>query len=221
MSLLCLDLDNTLVDRTGTYRRWAIEFVSERRLEPLEVGWLMEVDLDGFAERHAVFTAIVERYHLPDDPAELLRRYHDRVATLVEAPEGCVEALADAKARGWSPWVVTNGELDVQESKIRGVGLDTVLDGWVISAEAGIRKPNEAIFDLCASRAGLPLEGSWMIGDSGHADIAGAHNASMRSVWLHRNRVWDESYFAPTQVAASIIEALELIGAPERGGRHP
>ena len=69
--LLCMDLDNTLIDRTGTFRRWACEFVDERGLDPHEVGWLVAADLDGFAERPALFGRIRERYRLEETAAEL------------------------------------------------------------------------------------------------------------------------------------------------------
>jgi putative hydrolase of the HAD superfamily len=214
MALLCLDLDNTLIDRTGAFRLWASGFVDRHRLDPHEVGWIMEVDLDSLAERPAVFTAIRERYGLAESVEEITADYRSQVPNLIQASPGCLDALGQAKDRGWHPWLVTNGDVDVQEAKLAVTGLDTVLDGWVISAEAGVTKPDAAIFDVCAARAGQSLEGAWMIGDNAPVDIGGAHNAGIRSVWLHRNRNWEEDHYAPTAVAGSISEALELIGVP-------
>jgi putative hydrolase of the HAD superfamily len=214
MSLLCLDLDNTLIDRTGAFRAWASGFVDRHGIDPHEVGWIMEIDLDGFARRSAVFEAIGARFGLDLPVADLVADYRASVAAQVTAMPGCLDALAAASDRGWHPWLVTNGEVEVQRSKLAATGLDRLLDGWVISEEAGIAKPNDGIFDLCASRAGLPLDGAWMIGDNGPVDIAGAHNAGIRSVWLHRNRDWDQPHYAPTHQAATISDALELIGVP-------
>jgi putative hydrolase of the HAD superfamily len=219
VGLLCVDLDNTLVDRTGSFRRWANEFVDGLGVDPHDVGWLMQVDLDGLADRHAVFAAIRERYDLEQEPADLVAAYHERVPALIDPTPGALAALEAARSRGWVPWLVTNGSVDVQESKLRAAGFEAVLEGWVISAAVGIRKPDPAIFRLCAERAGLPLDGAWMIGDSGHTDIAGAANASMGSVWLHRNRPWDGTGFSPTHQAASMQEAVDLIGVAP--GRRP
>src|SRR5215218_1305945 len=185
MPLLCLDLDNTLVDRTGTFRRWANEFVDGHGIDPHEVGWLMQIDLDGFAERHAVFGAIRERYGLEPTAGELLVAYHDRVPALIEPDPSVHAALVQARESGWISWLVTNGEVDVQESKLRAAGLEDLLEGWVVSAGVGVRKPDPEIFRITAELAAQPLDGAWMVGDSGHADIAGATNAGMRSVWMH------------------------------------
>jgi putative hydrolase of the HAD superfamily len=214
MALLCLDLDNTLIDRTGAFRRWAADFVDRHGVDPHEVGWMMEVDLDSLAERNAVFQAIRSRFALTESVEELTADYRLAVPKLIEPYAGCLEALEGAKARGWHPWLVTNGEIEVQMGKMAATGLDAVLDGWVISEEAGASKPHREIFDVCASRSGQPLDSAWMVGDNAPVDIGGAHNAGVRSVWLHRNRHWEEDHFAPTAQAGSITEALELIGAP-------
>ena len=73
MRLLCLDLDNTLVDRTAGFRAWASEFVLRYRIEPLEVGWIMQIDLDGYADRAAVFQQIEARFGVAS--AEELRAF--------------------------------------------------------------------------------------------------------------------------------------------------
>ena len=212
MRLLCLDLDNTLVDRTAGFRAWASEFVLRYRIEPLEVGWIMQIDLDGYADRAAVFQQIEARFGVAS-AEELLEDYRVRTPDLIHAFPGCLEALRRARTRGWSPWLVTNGMVAVQEGKLRGVGLDAVLDGWVISAGVGLRKPGAEIFHKTAELAGTTLDDAWMIGDSGHADIGGAHNAGIRSIWIHRHRAWDDTYFAPTHIAADIVEAIEVLGA--------
>jgi putative hydrolase of the HAD superfamily len=210
--LLCLDLDNTLVDRTGTFRLWANEFVDGHGIDPHEVGWLMQVDLDGFADRIAVFGAIRERYGMDTSAVDLLAAYHERVPALIRPDPIAQDALVRARQLGWIPWLVSNGEVDVQESKLRAAGLEDLLEGWVVSAGVGVRKPDPEIFRITSELAGQPLDGAWMVGDSGHADIAGATNAGMRSVWMHRNRPWDGIGFAPTAEAADLAEAIHLIG---------
>ncbi len=212
MALLCLDLDNTLVDRTGAFRRWADEFVDALGIDPHEVDWLMQIDRDGFADRQTVFGAIRERYGLEPSAVELLTAYRERMPTLIEPDPAVQAALVKAREHGWIPWLVTNGVVDVQESKLKAAGLEDLVDGWVVSSSVGVRKPDPEIFRITAELAAEPLDGAWMIGDSGHADIAGAINAGMRSVWIHRSRPWDGIGFAPTVEAAGITEAIDLIG---------
>ena len=74
--------------------------------------------------------------------------------------------------------------VDNQEGKIRQLGLDALVDGWVISAEVGVRKPSRAIFDILADRLSSPLKG-WMVGDSLEADILGGHAAGLRTALVY------------------------------------
>jgi FMN phosphatase YigB (HAD superfamily) len=69
--------------------------------------------------------------------------------------------------------------VEQQERKLRHTGLDREVAGWVISEGAGLRKPDPEIFRFAAARAGQPLDGAWMIGDSAEADISGARDAGL------------------------------------------
>lgn len=121
------------------------------------------------------------------------------------------ESLTAARDAGWIPVVVTNGAVRQQERKLRHTGLDRLVSGWVISEGAGVRKPDRRIFQLAAEQVSVPIEGAWMIGDSAAADIGGAHNAGLRSVWLHRGRPWPDLEFAPTAQAGGVVEAIAAV----------
>ena len=112
---------------------------------------------------------------------------------------------------GWVPFVVTNGTVQQQERKLRHTGLDREVAGWVISERAGIRKPDPEIFRFAAAQAGLPLDGAWMIGDSAEADISGARNAVLPSIWLHRGRPWPLTAFQPGHTAGSFPHAVAIV----------
>jgi putative hydrolase of the HAD superfamily len=120
-------------------------------------------------------------------------------------------ALRAARAAGWVPFVVTNGTVQQQERKLRHTGLDGEVAGWVISEGAGIRKPDPEIFRLAAARAGQPLDGAWMIGDSAEADIGGARLAGLPAVWLHRGRPWPLTAFQPGHTAGSFPRAVDIV----------
>ena len=74
---------------------------------------------------------------------------------------------------------------DNQLGKIRNTRLTDLVDGWCISGEAGIRKPDCKIFQLTAQRCGMPADqGGWMVGDSLPLDIDGARNAGLSTIWV-------------------------------------
>ena len=101
--------------------------------------------------------------------------------------------------------------MEQQERKLRHTGLDREVAGWVISEGAGLRKPDPEIFRFAAARAGQPLDGAWMIGDSAEADISGARDAGLPGVWLHRGRPWPLTAFQPGHTADNFPLAVAIV----------
>jgi len=56
----------------------------------------------------------------------------------------------------------------------------------VISAEEGFRKPDRRIFEKAAERLHLQFNEMVMVGDTLHADILGAKQCGMKTVWISR-----------------------------------
>jgi len=210
---LLLSLDNTLVDRIGAFRAWGRKFLADIGAPEYDIDWLLSVDADGLASSWDLADAIRSRYRLRISAIDLFEALregeldHLRLDPLV----GC--ALNIAEDAGWVPVVVTNGDTRQQEAKILRTGLDRFIADWVISEEAGVRKPNPRIFAIAAERVRMRLNGSWLIGDSPEADIGGAEALGIPSVWLHRGRSWLERRFAPTRVGESVIGALATVMA--------
>lgn len=173
---------------------------------------MVALDGDGLRPEPEVAADLTDLLALSDAEADtivaVLRAGVVQNLTLVP---GCADALARARRAGWAPWIVSNGVTAQQERKIRQLGLDALVDGWVISEEAGVSKPDPAIFTLTAARAGQSLEGAWMIGDTADADIAGAQAAGLPCVHLHRGRPWDPALPPPTASAGSLSEAVGLV----------
>ena len=156
---------------------------------------------------------IRDRYQLKVPSIDILEELHEgplafeRLDPLV----GC--ALQIARDAGLVPVVVTNGQAEVQESRIRRTGLDRYVADWVISEQAGVSKPNPRIFALAAQRVRMRLGGAWVVGDSPEADIGGAAAMGLPSVWLHRGREWLDKRYAPTRVVGNVIQGLSAVMA--------
>ncbi|WP_433795840.1 HAD family hydrolase [Actinoplanes sp. CA-252034] len=210
MPLLVVDLDNTLIDRDAAFRAAVVAFLDDHGLPAADVDWVMAVDASGYTPRDRVAAAMAGRFGARDLRTLLDGGAADRA--VLAAP--VADALRRVRAAGWTCVIVTNGRTVQQEAKIRNTGLDRLVDGWVISEAAGCRKPDPAIF-----RAAAPdLTGAWMIGDSPHADIAGAVALGLTSVWVSGGRPWTETAYRPAHTAADIVTALGLLSQPEEGG---
>jgi putative hydrolase of the HAD superfamily len=206
--LLFLSLDDTLVDRAGAFQGWARDFLCRIDAPEYDLDWLLSVDADGMASTWDVAEALRDRYRLRSSPADLVDHIRSGIMERLHVDPLLACALSIAEDAGWLPVVVTNGETVLQEAKLRRTGLDRYVAGWVISQEAGVRKPNPRIFAIAAQRARMRLGGAWVIGDSPEADIGGAATLGVHSVWLHRGRRWDEPRYAPTRTASGAIAAL-------------
>jgi FMN phosphatase YigB (HAD superfamily) len=108
---------------------------------------------------------------------------------------------------------VTNGMTDNQRGKIQRTGLGLLVDAWCISDKVGIRKPDPRIFrrtiELCGRRT---ERGGWMIGDDLALDIAGGHNAGLRTIWLRTAQSTSApGEPAPDFTVTSAVHAVDLL----------
>ncbi|WP_327667997.1 MULTISPECIES: HAD family hydrolase [unclassified Streptomyces] len=211
MSLLMLDLDNTLVDRDAAFRDAVAGFLAEYRLPDTDLTWVLTTDASGYTARHDVATAMTDRYRNAV-PAEAIHALLDHgAADRVILTDSTREALEQAQADGWTCVIVTNGRTSQQEDKIHHVGLDRLVQDWVISEAVGHKKPDPEIFQAAADTVGLPLTGAWIIGDSPHADIAGANALGLRSVWVSNGKPWPQSFFRPTHADEDAASAINYV----------
>ncbi|BCJ44683.1 hypothetical protein GCM10010168_14960 [Actinoplanes ianthinogenes] len=206
--LLLLDLDNTLIDRDGAFREAAESFLAGHGLPAADLGWLLTTDASGYRPRAEVAAALAERY--PDAvPEEAVRSFLDNgAADRVRLAETTRLALDEAAAAGWTRVIVTNGRVGQQTKKIHTCGLDRHVDGWVISEGVGCKKPDPEIFHAAAATAGVPLSAAWMIGDSAHADVGGAHALGLPTVWISAGREWTEAAYRPTHVVTEVATGI-------------
>lgn len=209
MSLLLLDLDNTLVDRAGAFQKWAERFTSTHGGD---IEWLVEADADGYAPRARLAERIRSKYFLDDAAfASLQADLDSGMADDLVLDAGVPLVLNRARTAGWVPVVVTNGRVVQQERKLSVTGLDRLVDAWVISEAVGVKKPDPEIFGAVSRLTGRSLDGAWMVGDSAIADIGGANRVSLESVWLHRGRRWIEDQYKPTFCANDCVEAIDYV----------
>jgi putative hydrolase of the HAD superfamily len=209
--LLLLDLDDTLLDRAGAFRRWAEEFLYEVGAPSDDLDWLTALDADGLTSRWDVADALRDKYRLRISSIDLVEALHQGVLDYLQLDRLVAGALRIATDAGWVPVVVTNGTIEQQEAMIKQTGLDRFVMDWVISERAGVSKPNPRIFALAAQRVRMRLQDAWIVGDGPETDIGGAAAMGLPSVWLHRGRRWLESRFRPTYTVDGLIAAVAAV----------
>ncbi|MGH9204990.1 MAG: HAD family hydrolase [Acidimicrobiales bacterium] len=207
--IVLFDLDNTLIDRDQAFRQWARQFLAERRLDPTELAWVLLVDADGKASRHAFFGALRARFGLPESEDALVAAYQEVVPGLYRPEPPVLAALGSLRSAGWRTAVVTNGP-GTQEDKIRSAGLAAMIDASCISGLVGVAKPERPIFEEAARRCGAPLKG-WMVGDTPEIDVLGGITAGLRTIWMARGRSWSIAEYAPDFIVKDVVQATTVI----------
>jgi putative hydrolase of the HAD superfamily len=95
-------------------------------------------------------------------------------------------ALIAARRRGQRVVVISNWDVSLNEVLDR-IGLAALVDGVVMSAVIGVRKPSPGIFEAALSLAGAAPGEAVHVGDSVEEDVDGARAAGIEAVLLRRD----------------------------------
>lgn len=104
--------------------------------------------------------------------------------TAVYSPYG-EQIVKDCKGK-IKQYIVTNGTATAQHRKLKTSGLENIVDGWFISDEIGIEKPNIGFFDAVWKEIGnYQKDEVIIVGDSLTSDIRGGNNAGILTCWFN------------------------------------
>lgn len=103
----------------------------------------------------------------------------------LRAYDGAEELLGELRRRGKRVYLLSNAQTDFTRPEIRMLGLTDYFDGIFISSEQGCKKPSPVFFRRLLERFGLDPAECIMIGNDEAADIAGAKQAGMDSLYIH------------------------------------
>jgi HAD superfamily hydrolase (TIGR01549 family) len=129
------------------------------------------------------------------------------------------------RARGFRMGMISNAadDADVQ-ALVDQAQLRPYFDKILTSACVGLRKPDERIFNKLLDHWRLPASRVVMVGDMLNADILGARNAGIFSVWIKR-RVNPETsrrdlqYIQPDAVIDTLSELPNLLNELSEDGK--
>lgn len=109
--------------------------------------------------------------------------------------------------------VLTNGSDLTQYNRLKCAGLLEYTHAVVTSQRAGAGKPNAAMFRLALVELGCPDESECvMVGDSLEADIQGAKNFGIDTIWYNPTKIRPENIQVDKEVQdySALAAALEL-----------
>lgn len=114
------------------------------------------------------------------------RRHRPRLRLFPDA----AKVLPELRWRGLLLGLVTDGDADIQRSKVRALGLDALFDAVVYTDELAPDrrhwKPSPCGFTQVARLLGVDPPQAVYVGDNPAKDFAGAAAIGMRIVWIRR-----------------------------------
>lgn len=95
-----------------------------------------------------------------------------------------LEMLDLLRARGAGVYLVSNAQSCFTRGELMELGLTEHFDGILISSEAGVKKPDRAIFEKAAEIFGIDLCECVYVGNDLHDDVLGAQGAGLMTVYI-------------------------------------
>lgn len=134
--------------------------------------------------RAIFFKEIVERLAGRPEPHKAVEMYHayweEFFRHMQIAP--CVQSVLTELNRNFRLGIVSNHTTEIQLEKIDRLGLGDCFDAIVTSEEAGVEKPDEAIFEFALAKLSATASDAAMVGDHPSGDVAGAKRAGILTI---------------------------------------
>lgn len=215
IELLCIDLDDTIIDtEAGAPGRFA---VATRVLNTIRPD-LAPATVAAAAERglhtHPTEGRLVNFFSdlglsAADEVAAVRDAYFSQMLTSLTLVTGAIDVLREIREHVRVA-IVTNGPSDLQRAKIDRFGLADHVDWIVVSGEIGHEKPQAGIFEHALSLARVEARHAAHVGDSLVADVAGANDAGLLSIWVRSPLVTTSPNEARLRPHATISHIGEL-----------
>jgi HAD superfamily hydrolase (TIGR01549 family) len=210
------DLDETLVDRRQTLDDYARGLLSEF---DTDIAWPEEFvakfhrhDGNGEVPREEFFSRLASELFTGVTARQLSAHFEANAWQKPHLFPGTTATLLYFRKRGWRVGIITNGGVNSQSAKIANSGLSELVHFSVISSVVGSRKPDREIFLYAAAQLGIIPNASWFVGDDPRADMWGASQFGLRTVWVERYKPWPDDllrcYDARVTSMSEILEAV-------------
>jgi putative hydrolase of the HAD superfamily len=196
---LLIDADDTLWENNIFFERAIAQFISflnHRTYTPEQVREVLnEVERENIVRHgyglHSFAHALVNTFEkLTVDPmtpelhAEIHRIAHAIAEHPVQLIDGVAETLAYLAPRHHL-LMVTKGDITEQSGKVERSGLRSYFSAIEIVAEK-----NVSAYHAVVEKYALPLERTWMIGNSPKSDINPALSAGVNAVFVPHHNTW-------------------------------
>lgn len=161
---------------------------------------------------------------------ERFRRFSDKLQTGFDASlfaEAYIRNLAEASFlyeessalieslhKDYKLAIITNGLKDVQNRRIEKSGISKYFSTIIISEEAGVSKPDAAIFEHAfKNTSSYNKDRVLMIGDSLSSDIRGGYHFGIHTCWYNPSKASNPTELIPTYEISSLMQLKDILNS--------
>ncbi len=212
---ILFDLDGTLLDRDSGIEPFLVEQCKRYSLNhlPFEkyLHRFIELDEHGYVDKEKVYQELGAEFEIPLTAEELAADFRLNSGKHCKPFPGAMELLEHLRSRWYKLGIITNGYGESQRAKLVEFGLLDRVDEALISGEEQLRKPDKRIFKLAADRLGVTAAECVFVGDNPEADIFGAHQSGMKTIWFKGFLPWPECLaIVPDHTVNTLPELLSI-----------
>ncbi len=159
----------------------------------------------------ARWQSLIDHYGFKCRAEDISNKYIERLATKSYMLDGALELCQKLYGR-FQMYIVTNGQKDIQRSRLFPAPLFKYFDGCFISEDIGYEKPSIIFFD--AVKNNIPNydpEKTIIIGDSLTSDMQGGINAGIDTCWYNPKGLALPSNYDVTYIAKNFKEIADIL----------
>ena len=109
-------------------------------------------------------------------------------------------------------YIVSNGVAEIQNSRMKGSGLETYFCARFVSETVGYPKPQIEYFNYCFEHIdNFDKSKTLIIGDSLTSDIQGGVNAGIDTCWFNPTHAPNKSTLTPTYEIDDLRQLLDIV----------
>ena len=219
-----IDIDNTLLDfnkgaeivveiafnKCGlTYKNHYIKtFIEQNDLlwEKIERGELTREGL------HKIrFNTIFKVLGITGDGVKTEIEFRKALFNIAVPVEGAQE-LVKYLSKKYKVYCASNAIYNQQINRLKLSNMHDYFSGFFISEKIGKQKPSKEFFDYCFNNLdGIKPEETIVVGDSLTADVLGAKNYGLKSIWYNAFNVENKAKITPDYTVNELLQIKDIL----------
>ena len=124
--------------------------------------------------------------------------------------DGALE-LVEYLSKKYKVYCASNAIYNQQINRLKLSKMHDYFSGFFISEKIGYQKPTKEFFDFCFYNMQVKPEQTIMIGDSLTADILGAKNYGLKSIWFNQFDKQNNSDIVPDYVVKELLQIKNML----------